>query len=136
MSYPDVIFDTSEVDHTTPLVNIDKEQMNRAIVNLVTNALHAVSTNTSEKLIKLRTSFISDANVIRIEIADNGVGILHKDRLRVFEPYYSTKQDGTGLGLSIVHQIITDHAGYVRISDYEDKGTLVIIELPLNNEAV
>jgi two-component system nitrogen regulation sensor histidine kinase NtrY len=50
--------------------------------------------------------------------------------LRIFEPYYSTKEKGTGLGLAIVSNIVADHNGYVRVRDNQPKGTVIVIELP------
>jgi two-component system nitrogen regulation sensor histidine kinase NtrY len=65
-------------------------------------------------------------------VCDTGCGIPDKDKPRLFEPYFSTKQAGTGLGLAIVATIISDHGGYIRVKDQQPRGTEVIIELPLS----
>ena len=68
-----------------------------------------------------------------IRVYDNGPGISKLDKLRLFEPYFSTKKTGTGLGLAIVSTIISDHNGYIRVQDNEPSGSVFIIELPLVN---
>jgi two-component system nitrogen regulation sensor histidine kinase NtrY len=65
-----------------------------------------------------------------MECGDNGHGLSPEDKLRMFEPYYSTKNKGTGLGLAIVATIIADHNGFVRVRDNHPQGTVIIIELP------
>ena len=69
--------------------------------------------------------------ILKISIADNGVGISPRDRGRVFEPYFSTKEKGTGLGLPIVKSIIEDHGGIIRVLENYNKGTKMYIEIPI-----
>jgi two-component system nitrogen regulation sensor histidine kinase NtrY len=68
--------------------------------------------------------------IARLECADTGRGISPEDRLRMFEPYYSTKEKGTGLGLAIAAGIIADHNGFIRVRDNTPCGTVIVIELP------
>ncbi len=68
-----------------------------------------------------------------IKVYDNGPGISKLNKLKLFEPYFSTKKTGTGLGLAIVSTIISDHNGYIRVQDNEPNGSVFIIELPLVN---
>ncbi len=69
--------------------------------------------------------------VVRVEVADDGVGVADADRRRIFEPYFSTKDHGTGLGLAIVSRIVADHGGYVRVHGNRPRGTRMIVELPV-----
>jgi len=69
--------------------------------------------------------------IVRIEIADNGVGISDEGKTRLFEPYFSTKKTGMGLGLTIVSTIIADHNGMIRVQDNKPKGAKFVIELPV-----
>ena len=64
---------------------------------------------------------------------DNGPGISKENKLKLFEPYFSTKKTGTGLGLAIVSTIVADHNGYIRVQDNTPTGSTFIIELPLLN---
>ena len=68
--------------------------------------------------------------MVKIEVADDGRGLSQDHKMRVFEPYFSTKKQGTGLGLAIVNAIISDHNGHIRVEDREPRGTRFIIELP------
>ena len=67
---------------------------------------------------------------MRLECADTGHGLSPEDKLRMFEPYYSTREKGTGLGLPIVANIVADHNGFIRVRDNVPKGTVIVIELP------
>lgn len=141
MSYPQVELDTSGLG-TLPEFPLDKDQMNRVFVNLVTNAITAITAITAMDpasdpgRIEFRSMMLRDLNTVRIEILDNGCGIPPHLRDRALEPYYSTKDGGTGLGLAIVNQIIADHGGYLRILGNEPRGTKVVIELPMGADQV
>lgn len=119
-----VFNDTSEI----PVFNLDKEQMKRVMINLLDNAIEATGEK-GEVVIDL--SYDKVLQMVRIQVADNGRGITPENKLRMFEPYYSTKKHGTGLGLAIVNTIITDHNGFIRIQDNRPRGTRFIIELPV-----
>ncbi len=116
-----------ELDPELPFVNVDPEQIRRALINLVDNALDAVG---GEGEITIRTRYVKAREVVALEVVDTGRGIPQADRERLFLPYFSTKLGGTGLGLAIVRRIVADHAGQIRIEDHVPRGTRVIIELP------
>jgi two-component system nitrogen regulation sensor histidine kinase NtrY len=66
-----------------------------------------------------------------VEVADNGCGIPLANKVKMFEPCFSTKRTGMGLGLAIVNSIIADHHGRVSVTDNPPAGTVVAFELPL-----
>jgi len=111
-----------------PVFSLDKDQMKRAIINIIDNAIDAMSGKGS---ITIEISHDQIFNIARIEIADTGCGIPHGTREKLFEPYFSTKKSNMGLGLSIVSTIISDHNGYIRVRDNYPRGTKFIIELPV-----
>lgn len=115
-----------------PDAQIDPAQINRVIVNLMSNAIDAVVSSGRPGVINIVTRMELALECGIIEILDNGHGIPEAIRDRVFEPYFSTKDNGTGLGLAMVNQIVNDHGGYIRIAKSDENGTLVRIELPLN----
>ncbi len=111
-----------------PAFAFDREQIKRCIINLLDNAV-AVLPEGGTITINLYPD--KDEENVFLEVADNGPGVKKEDRLRLFEPYFSTKKTGTGLGLAIVSTIIADHSGYIRVQDNKPKGSAFVIELPL-----
>ncbi len=117
-----------------PPIEIDREAVTRALINLLDNAVAACRSNPSADdppHIELATCYKERLGVVQVEVADNGGGIPPEMRGRLFEPYASTKKDGTGLGLAIVSAIAADHQAYVRVRDNEPRGTRFVIEFPL-----
>ncbi len=119
-----------ELDRALPEFKFDPDQMKRVFVNLIDNAVAAVQTETHPK-VTIRTEYKTQQQVLKISICDNGVGIPQRDRVRVFEPYFSTKEKGTGLGLPIVKSIIEDHGGVIRALENNPQGTQMYIEMPI-----
>ena len=115
-----------------PPVELDREQIKRALFNLLDNAVASLK---GSGRIEIATRFDEAFGMVRLEVADEGEGIAREDRGRIFEPYYSTKEDGTGLGLSIVGTIVADHRGYTRVRQNQPRGTRFIIELPVAAQA-
>jgi two-component system NtrC family sensor kinase len=107
-------------------------QMNQVILNLVTNAAHAVGEDGS---ILLRTSVEKDGRV-RLDVADNGCGIPPEVLPKIFDPFFTTKEvgRGTGLGLSIVHKIVHQHGGEVKVRSQLGKGAIFSVLLPAAQE--
>jgi two-component system nitrogen regulation sensor histidine kinase NtrY len=117
------------LDEKLPLLEVDRDQMKRVIINLLDNAIASIE---GSGMIILETSYDKEYKIARIEVADTGCGIPEEDKPRLFEPYFSTKKSGTGgLGLVIVSDIIADHRGYIRVKDNIPKGTRFVIELPV-----
>ena len=113
-----------------PTMNIDREQIKRLLINLLENSVEAID---GKGEIEIETSFLSHLSIVRLVIADDGRGITPVGKSRLFEPYYSTKENGTGLGLTIVNTIISDHRGYIRVYDNKPRGTKFIIDIPVGN---
>jgi two-component system nitrogen regulation sensor histidine kinase NtrY len=127
-----VAFD-AELDPNLPTVEIDREQIRRALTNLIDNAIAAVQRGRRGERggrVVVRSAWDASLQSVRFEVADDGVGIPLEDRRRIFEPYFSTKPKGTGLGLAIVSRIVADHHGYIRVQDNPPQGTRFIVELP------
>ena len=118
------------LDQHLPNTKFDREQIRRVIVNLLQNAVAAIS---GSGTIRLESVYNSELQIITLTVADSGCGIPAEDKTRLFEPYFSTKKTGTGLGLAIVSTIIADHNGYIRVRDNSPQGSIFIIELPATN---
>jgi len=103
---------------------IDPEQIRRALINLLDNAIEATDEGTIRIVARKR------GKAIRIEVIDSGRGVPDSDKEKLFLPYFSTKEKGTGLGLAIVHRIVNDHEGRISVHDNTPRGTRFEIELP------
>jgi two-component system nitrogen regulation sensor histidine kinase NtrY len=120
-----LVFRDSEI---VPVFNLDREQIKRAMINIIDNAIEAID---GEGEVVVDLNYDNVLQMVRIEVADNGRGISPEHQVRLFEPYFSTKKHGTGLGLAIVSTIITDHNGFIRVQDNKPRGSKFIIELPI-----
>jgi two-component system, NtrC family, nitrogen regulation sensor histidine kinase NtrY len=107
----------------------DAKQMKRVLINLLDNAVAVLPEEGGRVDIELQRD--EEQGVVFLEVRDNGPGVEEKDKLRLFEPYFSTKKTGTGLGLAIATTVVADHGGYLRLKDNEPRGARFVIELPL-----
>src|SRR5436305_3951356 len=113
------------VDAALPPVLLDAEQIRRALINLLDNAVEATDAPGQVKV----TAWREDGH-LAIQVADTGRGIPPESKEKLFLPYFSTKRRGTGLGLALVHRIGTDHHGTIRVEDNAPQGTVFTLELP------
>lgn len=132
-----------DFDRSIPPFYFDREQIHRAVTNLVTNAIDAVrgslaGTQSDETapsaaahgLIRI-TSSRTDPKTVCITIDDNGPGIPEEIRADLFSPFFSkNKSGGTGLGLAVTHKIIQEHKGNLTVSESPENGARFVIELP------
>ena len=118
----------TRLDEGVPLFPLDREQLRRALINLVDNAIQAMD---HRGHLEITTEFREQLGQVKITIADDGPGIPPAMRDKLFVPYFSTKKKGTGLGLAIVQRIISDHGGTIRLTDNTPRGTRVVIQLPV-----
>jgi two-component system nitrogen regulation sensor histidine kinase NtrY len=115
------------VKSAIPRINLDRQQIKQAMINLVDNAIAAIKRQGS---ITINLATDLTFNVVRVEVADDGDGITDEVKRRLFEPDFSTKKSGTGLGLTIVSTIIADHKGKIHVQDNDPKGAKFVIEFP------
>ena len=124
------------------LVDIDTGQMSQVIQNITLNARHAMPRGGE---ITIDCANISDITTdpaldmpsrkyIKITIKDNGDGIAEHHLDKIFDPYFSTKQEGSGLGLAITHSIINKHDGNIFVTSKPGKGTTFTIYLPASDK--
>jgi two-component system, sporulation sensor kinase E len=110
-----------------PLAPIDAAQLQQVLVNLVKNAMQAM---TKGGVLTLRTGEGSDG--VWISVADTGGGIPQEQINRIFDPFYTTKKKGTGLGLMIVQRIVRAHGGRIELESHVGRGTTFRVWLPLD----
>ena len=106
---------------------VDATQLQQVLVNLVKNAMQAMTTGGS---LTLQTGETSDD--VWMSVSDTGGGIPQEQINRIFEPFYTTKKKGSGLGLMIVQRIVRAHNGRIELESNVGKGTTFRIWLPLH----
>lgn len=110
-----------------PPIMADGRQIGEVVSNLVINAKQAMPDGGR---LQVGARLLDDQDTVELTFSDEGVGIPERLLDRVFEPYFSTKQDGSGLGLAVVHSIVSKHGGSVHIDSSPDSGTTVTVLLP------
>jgi signal transduction histidine kinase len=121
-----------EVNDGVPAVMADRRLLERAVVNLLENALQAVG---EEGNISVRLRSAEAGRRAEIEIEDTGGGIDAAVKDRLFEPFFSTKTSGSGLGLALVKRIAEDHGGGVSLEPAPGRGTRAVLWLPADVSA-
>jgi nitrogen-specific signal transduction histidine kinase/CheY-like chemotaxis protein len=124
------------------LVDIDTGQMSQVIQNLVINARHAmpeggeinISGENIADITKETGLSLPGEKYIKITVADTGGGIPEKYLGKIFDPYFSTKQEGSGLGLAVTHSIINRHDGHISVRSKSGEGATFTIYLPASAE--
>jgi two-component system, NtrC family, sensor kinase len=121
------------LDPNLPSIQADAVQMSQILVNLMTNAIHALSNGG-------KVTVTTKHKGIRVSLAvkDNGIGMATDVKKKIFEPFFTTKPigQGTGLGLSVVHGIVEAHNGQIIVNSTLGKGSAFEIRLPIKQSNV
>lgn len=133
---------------TEPLIaNVDVVQIEQVLMNLGTNAWHAVAGKAGVIEISLHrlvlnedealSAGVSQGSFARIRVRDNGLGMTAEVRSRIFEPFFTTKPvgEGTGLGLAVVHGIVAAHGGVIKVDSLPGQGSTFDILLPAHSDS-
>jgi signal transduction histidine kinase len=126
-----------EISDGMPPVKVDRDALQQAVLNLVTNAMKYSG---KRRDIELRLCSQNENAVI--QVADHGIGISHKEQARIFEKFYRAPIPenraiaGTGLGLALVAHIAEAHRGCVKVHSSPGNGSTFSIHLPLNGNGM
>jgi signal transduction histidine kinase/ActR/RegA family two-component response regulator len=125
------------IGHCKP-VDADPTQLVQVVVNLCTNAWHAMRPKGGTLTISLESVSQNDEYMTCLTVQDTGVGISENAQKRIFEPFYTTKEvgEGTGLGLSMVHGIVTKLGGRIDLSSQLGHGTQFKVCLPVTDQSI
>ena len=117
-----------ELEDTLSLMAADENQLSQALLNILINSFHAVEEGGR---VVLKSGWDRLTREAILEIDDDGHGIEAESLERIFEFYYTTKDEGTGLGLSIAQRIVHQHGGTLEVNSQVGVGTKVSIRLPV-----
>jgi PAS domain S-box-containing protein len=124
----------TSLDSNLPTVDGDPVQLQQVLLNLVINAFDAMrDTPVSDRRVAIATQPTGDGTV-RTTVRDYGVGISEEMRERVFDPFFSTKNEGLGMGLAIVRSIVESHGGTITAENADDGGARFEFVLPLHSK--
>lgn len=130
----------SYINSNAPIL-ADPTQMHQMLMNLCTNAYHAMNDTSGTLTVRLeKISSVDKGHIntkkqeyLKLEVCDTGHGMAKDTMGKIFDPYFTTKprEKGTGLGLSIVHSIVLEHKGEIKVDSIVGKGTTFTIHLPV-----
>lgn len=145
-SLPTTITIDTEIGQDNGIVSGDATQLHQILVNLCTNAFHAMEEEGGKLTIGLQDLYLTESDIpeqttvspgeyIKLSVTDTGVGIGQEHLERIFDPYFTTKAPGkgTGMGLSIVHGIVLNMEGFVTVGSRLGEGTHVDVYLPVKD---
>jgi signal transduction histidine kinase len=115
-----------QTDENLPVFLLDRERLYYAFMNLIKNALEAMPQGGS-----LKIALTHKQNCAVVTLTDTGSGIAEKDIPKIFDIYYTTKQEGAGLGLMMVYDAIAEHGGKIEVVSKPNRGTTFKILLPI-----
>jgi signal transduction histidine kinase len=122
-----------ELCRESPVVRGGRIELQQAMLNLVVNAMEAVSNEPSENRRVVVRTFVTAGRAIVLTVRDWGPGLAPGAAGRVFEPFYTTKPQGVGVGLSIAKSIVVAHGGELRVAGNADRGVTFEMTLPLED---
>jgi two-component system NtrC family sensor kinase len=125
----------TELESTLPKISADPYQLQQVLLNLFTNAAHAMSVSGRDGVLTVRTA--ESGKGVRIVVEDNGPGIPPEHLRQVFDPFFTTKPvgEGTGLGLSLCIGIVEAHDGRMTVENVSTSGARFTIQLPIGQHA-
>ena len=118
-----------------PLVAVDEDLCEQALVNLIQNAYEAMGSEGGTLRVEASRTSANGRSGVEVRLKDTGPGVQPELREQIFNPFVTTKKTGVGLGLSIVSQIVDEHRGSIRLESAPDEGACFVIFLPAEEAA-
>jgi signal transduction histidine kinase len=127
----------TDIPHNLPLVLGDRVQLEQVLLNLVVNAIDAMSgVDASERRVEIQAVMDAEDGYpsVTMRVADHGIGLKPEHMARLFEAFYTTKAQGLGLGLAISRSIVAAHGGRLWADPSREKGAVFVVRLPAAQE--
>jgi len=113
-----------------PLIRVDRDRLEQSLLNILLNAIEACDAGGR---VRMTIRALPDWRSVDFVVEDSGKGIVEADLLRIFDPFYTTKDSGTGLGLANAEKIVRDHGGVILAENIPGGGARLTIRLPVRN---
>mgnify|MGYP000054365876 CR=1 FL=1 len=120
---------TTELPEQSSCIDLDRVQVQRALVNFINNAVEA--SNSGQRV---EVAVVPETDSLRIVIRDQGAGMDRETVEAAFKPFYTRKKGGTGLGMSIARKIIESHDGRITVDSHPGRGTTITVNLPIGTD--
>jgi C4-dicarboxylate-specific signal transduction histidine kinase len=135
---PDAVAYSCEIETSLaedlPLIEVDPIQIQQVLVNLVSNALDAMrQTPPGQRKVEISTAGNGE-NEVRLSVRDHGTGIRYEVHERLFDQFFTTKEQGLGMGLAIVRSIVESHGGKIQAENVADGGSRFYFTLPVTKK--
>lgn len=130
LAHPDIHFEMNDI--TKVVIPLNDVDFNTILVNLMDNSIKYGAT-------QLHISITNDQNLCKIQVRDNGIGIIQKEIPHIFEKFYRIQKNnihdtkGLGLGLYLINNIVNRHQGNIQVSSKQNQGTTFNISIPHEN---
>ncbi|AEH00972.1 PAS domain-containing sensor histidine kinase [Lacinutrix sp. 5H-3-7-4] len=111
------------------IATLDRTQLIRVVTNLIKNSIQAMPDGISPQII---VTVIDEEKIVKIMVSDNGIGISEENKLKIFEPKFTTKSSGMGLGLAMVKNIVETYKGTITFVTQKNEGTTFTVTFPKN----
>jgi signal transduction histidine kinase len=121
-------------DGRLPEIPADPDQLKEVLVNLMVNACDAMINGGQITIEEEQSHAENIGSILILRVKDNGPGVPESIQAKLFQPFFSTKEEGTGLGLSIAARIVEEHGGWIDLKSREGQGATFIITLPAGEE--
>ncbi|HET9716503.1 MAG TPA: PAS domain-containing protein [Pseudolabrys sp.] len=120
-----------DLEDDLPLIAFDRIQLQQVFVNLIRNGVDAMDGTSGDKVLRIRVYRVGD--VIQIQVSDLGSGIAFPEK--IFEPFFTSKENGMGMGLAICRSIVESHGGRLWVENNEPRGAKFAFTLPIDVKA-
>jgi C4-dicarboxylate-specific signal transduction histidine kinase len=119
-----------ELDNNLPLIHGDHIQLQQVLLNLISNSLEAMEASSDSRDLLIRT-LRKDTDTIMVELKDSGCGISTENLPKLFDHFFTSKEEGLGMGLSISRSIVEAHGGRLEAKNNPDRGATFYFTLPV-----
>jgi signal transduction histidine kinase len=134
LSESESILNNCQLNYAKPniafLIYADAKQLKQVLLNLIKNAMDAIVESAKQSAGIISIEVINFQHYVEIVVADNGIGIPEENMVKLFTPFFTTKEKGTGVGLAVCKRIIAEHKGSITVESRYGEGTKFKVVLP------